>query len=231
MTRGELVTRVGQKLGLAYDIAGDEQTLLQDLCNEAVVKVLQRTHVYTRIGTMTLTDGYSEYRLDSDVLAIADGKGDTPAGIGHYKLIPLEEMIRRQAVSAGGSSWQKAIAMEGNLMFVSPTPSSGEALTFYYVPRPTLMTVDSYDPSNILYGGIPTEHHDAIEYYMLWQGAEYDDKEHALTPKDYHDIYVSLCNDIRKHKRQLRGRILLEPQIGYPSSRRSLSSRNDVYPS
>lgn len=232
MNRGQLVTRVGEKLGMAYDIAGVEQTFLQDVCNEAVVQVLIDTHVYVKIGTADLTSGTAEYRLDSNILAIDDGKGSTPAGLGEYEVIPLDEMIRRQSAGYVTPSWRKAVCIESDLLIVSPTPSTSETLTFYYVPKPTAMSNDAHDPSSSTYGGIPTQYHQAIEYYMLWQGSEFDDKEHALGPKDYASIYTQLCGKIRKDKRKMRGRRQIEPEVGYPSRRRPMQgySRNDIYP-
>lgn len=232
MTRGELVARVGQKLGFDTVNGGTELSFLQDVANEAVVKVLLLTHIYMKIGTADLTSGQAEYRLDSDILAIDDGKGSTPAGIGEYEVIALDEMIRRQSAGVASPSWRKALTIEGDLLIVSPTPETDETLTFYHVPRPTEMSSDSHDPSNPTYGGIPSQYHDALEYYMLWQGAEFDDKQRAMSPKDYADVFTRLVQQIREFKRRTRSRKMMEPEIGYPSRRRPSPgfNRNDVYP-
>lgn len=229
MNRGDLVRRVGEKTGLAYDVSGQEQTMLQDWANEAVVDVLLRTHIYLKIGDLALTSGTAEYRMDSTVLAIDDGRGSTPAGIGHYLVIGLDEMIQRQSADPATAATRKMIAIEGDLLIVYPTPSSDETLRFYYVPKPTVMSNDSHDPSSSTYGGIPTQYHRAIEYYMLWQASEYDDKQVALKPLDYKQLYMQECSDVRKEKRKNRDRRLTRARIGYPESR-TMSVRNDVYP-
>jgi len=230
VNRGELVKRVGQKLGFAWDVTGDEQDFLRDLASEGVTEVLMETRVYVKIGDASLVSGQAEYRLDDAILAIDDGKGSTPAGIGPYDLISLSEMIQRQSAGIISPTFRKAIAIEGNLLLVSPTPETDETLTFYYVPRPLPLADDSHDPSNDSYGGIPTWGHRAIEYYMLWQAAEWDDKEHALSPKDYYQLFVAECKKIEKRKRNLRSRFQLRPRVGYPESRRPPYSRNDIYP-
>ena len=230
MTRDELVTRVGLKLGLAYDVSGDERDLLRAWVNEAIVDILLRTHIYIAIGDVTLTSGTAEYRLDASVLAIDDGRGSTPAGIGHYNVIGLGEMIDRQSTNVVSSGYRKYIAIEGDLLIVSPTPGASETLRFFYVPQPTVTSSGSHDPSNATYGGIPTWAHRSIEYYMLWQGAEYDDKSAALTPKDYHDLYLAECDEIGKRRRRHRDRAMIPPRIGYPGSRRNQLTPNSQYP-
>ncbi len=230
MNRGDLVERVGEKLGLAYDVAGIEQDFLQAWCNEAVVDVLLNTHIYTKIGDTTLTSGTSEYRMDSTVLAIDDGSGTTPAGVGHYLVVTLDEMIARQSANVVSPTARKVISIQGDLLIVSPTPSSSETLRFYYVPKPTTMTSDSHNPSSTTYGGIPDQYHRAIEYYMLWQGSEYDDKQAALKPQDYYQIYLGECAKIRKRKGGSRDRRMLPARIGYPSNRKPFLGRNDIYP-
>lgn len=230
MNRGALISRVSQKLGIDLTAGTDELALMQGWANEAVVDVLVRTHIYIAIGDLALTSGTAEYRLDSTILAIDDGRGSTPAGIGHYEVIGLADMIDIQAASLQSASMRKYIAIEGDLLIVSPTPSTGESLRFFYVPRPTAMTSDSHDPSTSTYGGIPSECHRAIEYYMLWQGSEYDDKRTAMTPQDYFKLYLAECQEVVRMRNRKRGRGLLPARVGYPGSRRKAGLRNDAYP-
>lgn len=230
MNRGQLVARVARKTGLSTTEGSDDDNFLDDLANAAVVEVLLATHCYLDIGEMTLTSGQAEYRLDSNILAIDDGRGSTPAGVGNYEVIPLEEMIRLQSSGYVSQTWKKMISFDGDLMIVSPTPGSSEVLRFYYVPRPTAMTDDAHDPSTSTYGGIPSQYHRALEYYMLWQVAEDVEKRTPLGPNDYFQIFQGECKLIRQRKRQMQGRRLGPAQVGYPSSRR-YPLRNDVYPS
>lgn len=229
MTRGTLISRVSQKLGIDSTAATDELALMQGWANEAVVDVLLRTHIYINIGDLALTSGTAEYRLDSAILAIDNGRGSTPAGVGHYRLVGLADMITVQASNPVSASYEKLIAIEGDLLIVSPTPSSSESLRFFYVPRPTAMSSDSHDPSTSTYGGIPTEYHRALEYYMLWQGAEYDDKRAAMTPQEYFKAYLGECREVIRGRNRKRGRGLLPARVGYPGHY-GIGHRNDQYP-
>lgn len=236
MNRGRLVARTAAYLGLGTDVT-EELTLLQEWANEGVLEVLLETHCYIQIGDLTLTSGTSEYRQDTSILAIDDGRGSTPSGIGPYQLVTLADMIQYQSISSVSPTWQKLIAFQGDLMIVHPVPSTGETLRFYYVPRPSAMTDDSHDPSNATYGGIPSEYHRAIEYYMRWQAAEYDDKGggffrgHAFAPgSTYKQSFDEEIKKILKRKRKKEGGRTLRPaRVGYPGSQR-VPLRNDVYP-
>lgn len=229
MTRGEFVAMVAAKASLTDEDGHFEQDFMRTWCNEGVVETLLETHIFISIGDMVLIAGTAEYRLDANVLAIDDGRGSTPAGIGHYELISLSEMISRQSVGSVEASFRKLLAIEGDLLVVHPNPSADEVLRFFYVPKPTPMTEDSHDPSDITYGGIATQHHKAIQYYMLWQAAEYDEKRLPYTSKDYYDMFQGECGKIRERRSRLRGRSMMPGRVGYPNSQR-LAKRNDVYP-
>lgn len=227
MTRGQLVTRVQIKLGMTDD--AEALALLRDVANEGVVDLLLKTHCYIERGDMTLTSGVSEYRLDPVILAIDNGRATTASGVAPYELITQDEMIDYQSSSPVGSGVNKYLSVMGDLLTVAPTPAaSGEIVRFWYVPRPTPMSDDAHDPSTATYGGISIEYHRAIEYYMLWQGAEYDDKVTALTAEKYQAAYDSECKDVRKRLRRKAGRGLRGGRVGYPP--RFRTGRNDIYP-
>ena len=218
-------------MGLSTAAATDDLQFLQDMANDAVIETLLRTHIHIDIGTMSLISGTAEYRLDSNILAVDDGKGATPAGIGNYEICSLEEMIRRQSTGYITPTWRKVIAFNGDLLIVSPTPSDSEDLTFYYVPLPTPMSDDGNDPSSTTYGGIPAQHHRALEYYMLWQSAEHLEKQIPGNAATYYlPLYEKECALINDRKRQMVGRKLAPAQVGYPNARMH-PTRNDVYPS
>lgn len=229
MTRGELVSVVSAKAGLSKEADHEELSLMRAWANEGVVEVLLETSIFLQIGDMALTSGTAEYRLDPTVLAIVGGRGTTPSGSGHYDVVTLDEMIARQASGAVSPTFRKMVAQEGDLLIVYPTPSTGESFRYYYVPRPSAMTEDAHDPSDQTYGGIPTQHHKAIQYYMLWQASEYDEKRLPHTPKDYFDMFSAECGKVRKRKRKLRSRTLVRPRVGYPGIYR-IGRRNDQYP-
>ncbi len=127
-------------------------------------------------------------------------------------------------------------------MRVAPAPSSAAVLRFYYVPRPLAMladgtlTADGNDPSNPTYGGIPDEYHDAIQFYVNWRAAKYDDKGggfsrgNASSPgQSYFDDYRRRIKEIRKELRQKGARGLHAGVVGYPDEG-WMSNSNSAYP-
>ncbi len=229
MTRGQLITAVSAKLGLNSGSGHAERSLMEGWANEAVIEVLLATHCYVEIGDMALTEGVSEYRIDDDILAIVNDKITSSSGAGTFQIITLEEMIDRQAANTAMTGGTTVVAMEGNLLIVFPTPSTGTTIRYFYIPRPTAMTNDAHDPSSATYGGVPSEYHKALEYYMLWQGAEYDNKKAPMTPQDYAGAFQGLCKQYRKAHRAKAQRGLRPARIGYPG-RNYGGRRNDVYP-
>lgn len=230
MTRGQLIFTVSRKLGLDDAAGSDELTLMQDWANRGVIDVLLKTHCYVDLGDMTLTSGQAEYRTDSNVLAVVGKRITSLSQRYSFEAVTMDEILELQNASPAGSSPARKIAIEGNLMIVWPTPSAADVIRWLYVPRPSSMTLDTHDPSSTQYGGIPTEYHDAIEYFMLWQGAEYDDKRAPLGPMDYAKLYENRCMEIRKRTRSKRARGLLPARVGYPGHQTAAERRNDVYP-
>ncbi len=231
MTRGRLIGHTASKLGFETEAGSDELLLMQEWAQKGVVDVLLRTHVYVEGGDMTLTAGVSEYRTDADVLAVLNDRITSSSQQRHFDVVTLAEIIDYQNANATYSSSQTGaskVAFEGNLMVTYPAASAGDSIRFYYVPRPTDMTDDAHDPSVATYGGIPSEYHDAILYYMLWQGAEYDDKRAALSPEDYFKLYDALCKEYRQFHRKKASRGIRPARIGYPN-RRNLGRRSDTY--
>lgn len=229
MTRGELIRKVSAKLGLNMSAGHAERTEMEAWANEGVIEVLLATHCYTEIGDMDLTAGVSEYRMDDDILAVTNDKITSGSNSGTFRVVTLEEMIDRQAsnytVDRTGTS---VVAMEGNLLIVFPAPVSGTTIRYFYVPRPTPMTDDNHSPATADYGGIPAEYHKAIEYYMLWQGAEYDNKKAPMAPQEYATAFEGLCKQYRKYHRQKAQRGLRPGRVGYQG--RNLGRRSDTYP-
>lgn len=237
MTRGDLIRKVAADFGLEVDAGSAELLLLQEWANEAVIEILVETHVHIDMIDVQLTAGYAEYRLPSTILAIDNGRGSTPAGIGPYVLVGMADMLDLQAAAPVATGPRKYIAIEGDFMVVTPTPQDSETLRFYHVPEPTPMTDDSQDPSNAVYGGIPVWAHRAIEAYMKWKAADYDDKGggfwrgHAFAPgAAYKDIFDGECALIKARKKRMRGRVSVMPRVGYPDTWKFPGRRNDTYP-
>jgi len=230
VTRGSLITRIARKTSLDPTASpeSEDHALIGAMLNEAVIEVLLRTHAYVQLVDVTLTAGVAEYRMDTAILAIDNQRGTTPAGQGTPEFISTAEMIARQSTNVQNAGWRRAVAVEGNLITVNPTPDTGESLRFWATLKPSPMTDDTQDPSTPSFGGIP-EPHRALEYYCLWQLAEDVEKTIPMGPKEYFQQFLQECNLISKRKHKIGQRQLTTASIGYPTARR-VPIRNDVYP-
>jgi hypothetical protein len=205
MTRGQLIQMVSAKLGLDRTVGTEERSLMEQWANDGVVDVLSRTRANVELAELDLVPGEGIYRLSHDVLALLDL---SVVGSGANVDPTTVEEMRRLRGNLGWAGPVRYVAVEGTLMWVFPVPETVEVLSYVYVARPEPMTTDNDDPGDPTFGGLPPEYHRAIEYYMLWQGAEYDDKQTALSPKDYRGAYEAECVDIRKRHRRKAGRKL-----------------------
>src|SRR5436305_78504 len=70
MNRGQLVFECARGLGLDDTANSDELILMQRWANRGIVDMLLKTHAYTDIGTMTLSAGVTDYRIDSAILTV-----------------------------------------------------------------------------------------------------------------------------------------------------------------
>jgi hypothetical protein len=103
---------------------------------------------------------------------------------------------------------------------VWPTPASSSSLTIYYVPEPTEMSSSTHDPSISTYGGIPTEHHKAIELYMLSECGDYDDDQTSAQGARYAQLYETEVLKIKRAQKFKGGRRLPPARPGSRSRAR-----------
>jgi hypothetical protein len=224
-TYGQLKNRVVRKLGLDDTAFGDEDSAVGEWLNEGVLEILLETHCYiSRDSSVALTDGTGDYELDTDILAIHTLLAGT---------VPLvrvsEEEIHWLRRSASASSTVMRYAVAGaNMLMVYPTPSAAVDLAVYFVPRPTPMSDESHDPADVTYGGIPSEHHKAIEFYALWQGADYDTVA-AIPPAQREQDFERYLGKMRRSRSQKGGR-QLSPARMARSGRVTRSPSEDLSP-
>jgi hypothetical protein len=237
MTKGDFIFETSRAFGLDDTAGSDELILMQKWLGRGVTDVLIKTHCYVDMGQMTLQAGVTDYRTDSEVLAMLNVT--TPDSLQtptELDVIPMDEILPYLSQTIATTDVPTKVAIEGTLMRIAPAPASAVVLTYIFVPRPTSMGEDgtkgndTLDPSVATYGGIPTEYNDAILAYMSWQAAMYDDKQAALSPVEYRQQYEGLCKDAKKQGRRKAGRGLHRGRVGYPGSI-GYPSRNDVYPS
>lgn len=223
MNLADIRTVAEAKIGLDDTAAGAEEALIDRWANEAVRDVLRRTRVV--ISSTTLTPAQAQYAdLPTTYLEVV--------GVVNADLVPLTRVdfatmlgyYRANATLSGDTS--RYFALEGQRLYLYP--QSTGVLTVYYVPKPTEMSSGTHDPSNSTYGGIPVQHHKALEYYVLWQAADYADDPSSQMGELYRQEYERSLMRVRKSQRRMGG--TRPPRIklgGWPLAR---SSRNDVYP-
>lgn len=199
--------RVSAKLGLDNTSGSSEQLLVDSWINEAVCDVLQETRCYIAEATLSLPANQVDLTLDSSVLTINDIYS-TSGGV-NYQLerVPPDYILQARQGAVVAASPLKWYALNGaNMIMLHPAPSGTDTITIYYVPRPTVMAAGANDPSQIAYGGIPSEWHKAIEFYALWQGGDYSDDETSQAGATYFQEYQAWIRRIRQQRDRRGGR-------------------------
>ncbi len=163
MTRGQIVTRVAQIMGMAGSgvDSAEELTLLQDFVNDAVLDILLRTKVHVRRTSLLLDAGITEYDLQQPVIRIWNLYSED---------VELQEVTEGNLSSFDGETVFQFVGY--NRLVLGWEPSAGDTLEAWYTPRPTKMTSDAHDPAVVTYGLIPEEFHKAIINSCCWRAGE-----------------------------------------------------------
>lgn len=230
-TLGDLIRRVGLELGLDRNNSSDEQLLMVDWANEGVRDVLIETKCVMRSSTIDLTAGQGDYMLSNAVLAIPDRQFVAASDGQMWKLqrVSVQEILDLRMSAAIADDTPRYYAAQGDTLMLYPAPSGDDSITIWTVPLPTEMSIDVHDPADPTYGDLPIYAITAVEDYMLWRGARYDEKRAPHTPKDYRDFYDQSLMRVRKRARGMGGRGMNGARIGYPGQSR-VARRNDTYP-
>jgi len=237
MNRGQMIFELSRMYGLDDTAGTDELTLMQTWLQRGIIDILEKTRCYVDIGTMALQAGVTDYRIDSNILAVDNitvpDLLNNPRPLDIVSMLDLLPYLSTVVVSPD-APWKASV--EGTLMRVAPAPTTAITLTYFYTPKPTDMTLDANDPSSVTYGGIPTEYHDAILMFGSWKASEYNQqgggfwRGHAYAPgAAQQGIYDARVAEIRKEARRKAGRSLSAGHVGYPD-RQAFPTRNDTYP-
>lgn len=196
-TFAQLKARVARRLG-SFNVT-DNATELGEHLNDAVRDVLLETGVKVTTATVSLTAGTVDYTLDAAVLRIKSVTFDDNPDWVLEQVSPgeMDELRGRGAASTSGRLWY--YALEGaDLFMVYPAPSAAGTLNLRVVQKPTEMSSDAHDPSNVTYGGIPVEFHPALEEYALWKMADQDDDSTSDMGERYRQGYERWLTKIRR---------------------------------
>lgn len=184
---------------------------------------------------MTETVGSGDYTLDAGILDVVGWTWSDGTSISQPERLSVTQILGLRSNSPSAvTSWPaSAYAVAGaNLLMVWPTPSAATTITVYYVPRPAALAATADDPSTATLGGLPSEYHKAIEWYMCWQAADSEDQ--AQNSERYRAYYEGqngnggMLARIRTEMVRKGGR-LGRAQVGPLRPRRNAMSRNDIY--
>lgn len=231
MTLGDFIFRVTRKSALD-DANTDEHTLLVSWANDAVTEILIETHCVIETAQTTLTPGVDLYTIDNAMLAAVNASLLSSGQILEVEIVQLERLRLRQR--AQGTSPVQLMSIQGDRMYVYPVPTMADVITWDYVPKPSQKLVNpGDDPTDVSHGRLPDDAMLAMEYYGIWQAAEYDDRGggfwrgHAFAPGSaYKDYFDEECATIRKRFKR-RARTPWRPMVGYPGRSQVFPSRND----
>ncbi|HEY7421453.1 MAG TPA: hypothetical protein VH541_05540 [Gaiellaceae bacterium] len=161
MNLAQLKTRVSRTLGIALgtsDDAIDEDNLLSELANEAVVDLCSRTRVNVRDALIPLTQGTVEFDVDDSLILRMHRMQRGTTWLQEQPLDMLDEY---------GYAW-----VGYNRFQLGLAGAAGEELHVWYTPTPDPLATDTDDPSLPNFGRIPVNHHRGILNYMCWHAAD-----------------------------------------------------------
>ncbi len=223
-----LATNITNKIGLSSSEGSLVLTWLTQGYRDLISKI---PLFYIQTTTIAITTAADDYQLAATVGAIEEVTVLTstvkPTRVSREEI----QDLRRYANSGASTGDLYAYCIEGNLLSVYPYPTSSYSISITYTAEATVSdfagTENLVTDLKMLPLGPLAK---ALEYYGLWQAAEYDDKGFSQRASDYMNQYEQFAREARKVVRQRASRHLLGKEAGYPS-RRGFPQRNDVYPS
>lgn len=185
-TLAQFRTAIANKLGLENATTGDQPSI--DLwVNEGVLDVIMRTRSPVHGASAALTSGAGDYDLDTAIIELLDPYIITSDGAINQMVVrvaPREIIEMRRSATANVSPAQYYALAGANKLMVYPTPSAADTFAYYYVPRPSTLSLSSDAPSDI-----PAEWHKLVEWYALSEGGDYDDDQSSAQGERYRQLY------------------------------------------
>jgi hypothetical protein len=229
-TLATLRSSVAAKLGLDNTASSAEQVLIDQWVTEGINEILLRTQCTVVAGTIAASADVWQQDLAADVLAIRDiWREDAAGAIDPVLRVSEQEILdKHRSSTSSDAAYTRYAISGGNLLLLWPTPSAAYTLKTLYVAEATAMTAGSHSPATATYGGIPTEFHKAIEYYALWQGAEFDENRGSQGGERYRTLFENyLVGIIRPAMRRKGGLDMPQVRRGSWRSKRLLAREND----
>jgi hypothetical protein len=221
----QIRTAVAEELGMDTT---DDATKLNRWINDAVRDFLLETSCNVDKANISLTSGTADYTMSTSILRILKVYAADASQSRVLERLPLDDLIDRQTLNSTVTYPAKYYATKGRSIFLYPTPGSNETLKLVYVPRPTELSGDSDDPSTISLGGIPVEHHVALEYYTMARAAGYDDDVSSGGGNAYWNLYQREIVRARRNMRRNGGGRNPRVVVGSRRNRWGTTSDNSV---
>jgi len=223
----DMTDRVKYTLGAEEAVWNNEVALIQNWLNEGIVDILVRTRPYTRVINLQLTANTPIHDMSNQILALVDVQipnlgtspgSDSPPASGFLKRYSREDITTLQGQGKLG------FAYEEPLLWISPIPTTAQAINAYGIFRPTSLVADTDDPQTATLGGLAPEFHPAIVMYALWKGGEYVQHEGSQQGERWRQQYEGQDGtegQIARIKRILAKRVT-------PQAARRRNLENDV---
>lgn len=222
-TLAQFRTAIANQVGLDNSTGGDQGAI--DLwINEGYTELVLRTNAKVQKETFTLIVGTSDYTLPTTLLKIQQAYIVSTATPYNLQRVAPEQIISMRLSSSANVSPAQYYSLQGSDLFmIYPTPATADTLTVYYVARPTALSVSSDSPSDL-----PAEWHKGIEYYGLWQAAQYDDDASSHNGADYMQLFEALIARARREIAMKGGNRL--PRVKVDPRRAPIPHDRSMYP-
>ncbi len=221
-TVNQLANRAAILTGLTDAAGTEDRTYLDGIINEGIAQVFQDTQCVVTDVSVGLTAGQDEYAMDRGILTILNYAQTDTNPSAKISAINAADILERKFLTSTGDVRYFAV-LGGNLLIVSPPPSTDQTIRFYVVPVPD--PVDTGD--DIFSTGLPLYAQRAVECYVY---AKCFEQQRDYKSTQYWDAeYVKEKGRILVTMRRQAGRTIPRSRIGYPD-RYSTPSRNDTYP-
>ena len=242
MLVSDVQSRIVNKIGLSPN----EEGLVLQWLTDGYRDFLGKTGFYQQSGTITIPIGESDVDFVMDDGAHVSEVKDVTV-IGSFvkpDQVTREELLDLRRYSNSGTSQGDiyCFSIDGGMLGVYPTPQT-EAIqmTIYFVPETD--TAESGDTGAIEEDAFTGSENlvtdlkmvplgalsKCLEYYGLWQAAEYDDETLATNAIAYKQLYDGFVTEAKKAVKKRSSRGLRAARTGYPV-KRAFPRRTDVYP-
>ena len=203
MTLGDILDVAAAKLGFDIESGSAERTAIINWANEAVEDILITTGCNIQLGELTTVADEGDYEFSHDILEIheLDYTSAVEGQTYSFDRISPFELLRYRNASAAGTAARFYATNGANVLMLYPTPTGVDTITIYYASKPeSVLSAESHDPRLTQYGGIPSWLHKAIEFYVLWQGADQDDDKSSEQGERYRMLYE---NELKQASRKI----------------------------